>query len=286
MSSATPVVITSLSALDTLVQATSHTGYASSLSDTDVSTKEKIYFGLMIFISALVYLVAFSDLRLLTGMSAILFYIGLYGVFFWIAHGMFVASIRCNAVKVQPDQLPELYALVQDIAHRMQLRRVPDAYVLESGGMLNAFATKFLGRSFIVLYSDLLELATQEGEDTVAFVVAHEMAHIKRGHTGAWYRIFMLPGLIFPFLAGAYYRACEYTCDAMAQRLFPRGAIQGMLILSAGKTLYRHLQVMPLLRQLQAEAGFWSWLSEIFSTHPHLLCRLKALVDREPSLLR
>ena len=50
--------------------------------------------------------------------------------------------------------------------------------MVQSGGLLNAFATRFSFRNLVVLYSDVMELAYEQGESAVDFIIAHELAHI------------------------------------------------------------------------------------------------------------
>jgi hypothetical protein len=58
---------------------------------------------------------------------------------------------------------------------------VPEAYLLQMGGMLNAFATRFLGRDFLVLYSDVVD-GLADNPDALNFYIGHEIGHIKRKH--------------------------------------------------------------------------------------------------------
>ncbi len=143
---------------------------------------------------------------------------------------------------------------------------------MQSGGMLNAFATKFLGRNFVIIYSDVLELAYKEGEPAVAFIIAHELAHIKRKHL-TW-RGLLYPAMLVPLLGPAYSRACEYTSDLIAAQLVPEGAIQGLTVLATGKRLYQKLNILEVINQSEEESGFWIWLSEKFSNHPNLIKRI------------
>lgn len=92
-----------------------------------------------------------------------LFYAAIFGIFFGVAHLIFVAQVRGSAVRLGPDQFPELHATVERLARRMGLDPTPEAYLMQAGGALNAFATKFLRSHLIVLYSDLLEAC---GDDT------------------------------------------------------------------------------------------------------------------------
>ena len=86
-----------------------------------------------------------------------IFYAALFGFFLWLGNGLLTAYLRAEAIRVGPDQLPELAATFQDVCARLGLRDTPALYVLQSGGLLNAFATRFAGRDFVVVYSDFLE---------------------------------------------------------------------------------------------------------------------------------
>ena len=108
--------------------------------------------------------------------------------------------------------------------------------MIQAGGLLNAFATRFFGRDFVVIYSDVLELAYSEGDAELAFVICHELAHIKRKHLTR--RLLLYPSMLIPFLGAAYSRACEYTCDRFGAHYQPDGALGGLLVLAAGKMLY------------------------------------------------
>src|SRR5262249_26270104 len=131
------------------------------------------------------------------------------GIFLFTAHLALIAHIRGSAVRLRPEQFPELHRRVQEIATRAGVPRLAGAYIMQAGGALNAFATKFLGAHLLVLFSDLLEAC--EGDDAARdMVIAHEIGHVRCGHL-RW-RWFLFPGLLVPFVGSAYSRACEYTC--------------------------------------------------------------------------
>ena len=232
-----------------------------------VYKKERFYFVISLVISVLLYIILiFSIIYGIIG-----------AIFGLIAHGLLIGNIRGNAVKVSERQFSDVYDIARNISNRMELRSMPDIYIVESGGILNAFATKFLGRHFAVIYSDVLELAYQEGESAVEFIISHELAHIKRGHL-SW-RLFLYPSMLIPFLGTAYSRACEYTCDRFAAHLKPQGSIDGLLVLAVGKKLYKKINVNELRNQSKEEKGFWVWFSEVLSTHPNLTKRVDAVAS-------
>src|SRR5688572_2343227 len=91
-------------------------------------------------------LVLFTSLAVWLGLvlSVIgLVYVLTIGLIFFLGQVIFIAHLRGSAVRLGPDQLPELYHRVRDIAMRLGMRRTPDIYVLQAGGALNALATRF-----------------------------------------------------------------------------------------------------------------------------------------------
>ena len=243
-----------------------------------VHRKESLYFSAAAVLSAFVYL------ALILSIVGIVYAI-IGAIAALIVGGLFTGAFRGNAVRVSNEQLPDVHQVVQRLSKEMGLREAPDVYVLQAGGMLNAFATRFLGRNFVVLYSEVVDLARMKGMDALSFVIAHELAHHQRGHTG-WRRYLVLPAMWIPFLGSAYSRACEYTCDAFGARFCPAGAIDGLLVLAAGKGLYQAVDAAAFARQAETERGFWVWLAEVMATHPNLPKRVAEVHRRIPGVAR
>lgn len=235
--------------------------------DALVHPNEKSYFAIVLAVSVFAYFGL-----VISGVGLVYIVVG--GLFALVANGLFLGRIRGNAVKVSETQLPDVHRATREMCAEMGLAEVPDVYVLQAGGVLNAFATRFLGRSFVILLSDLVELARGEGEAALRFVICHELAHHHRKHTAR--RLLLAPGMMIPFLGSAYSRACEYTCDAYGAYHVPAGAVRGLLVLAAGKMLYREIDPPAFAAQAEQETGFFVWLSEILSTHPHLPRRVGA----------
>jgi Zn-dependent protease with chaperone function len=229
-----------------------------------INKKENLYYGIMLSFSILLYLL------FIVSVIGIL-YLLVIGFFVWVMHGLMIGHIKQNAVKVTEKQFPEVYQKVREYSETLKLKQLPEIYIMQEGGMLNALATRFLSRDFVIIYSDILELAYQQGEDAVNFIIAHEMAHIKRGHLTK--KKFIILGEFIPFLGLAYSRACETTCDNYAAYLTNNNPAAGMLVLISGKKLYKNVNVDELLLQTQ-NYGFWSWFAEICSTHPNLTRRI------------
>lgn len=168
---------------------------------------EKKYFTLALIGSIIGYgFLLFS----IVGFIFILFFAGLS----WFLHGLMMTQFRSNGVRLSCNQFPEVFEKVRELCKAMEIQKISDVYVVESGGILNAFAAKFFRRNMVVLYSDVFDLINSEGSEELSFIIAHELAHIKRNHIIK--QTLILPAMRIPFLGETYSRSCKYTCDRMA----------------------------------------------------------------------
>lgn len=239
-----------------------------------IHDKEKLYLTIMAVISPIAFaaLCYFHPQKMMLLYAAIaILLINCLGRLYFIGH------LRGNAVKVNEKQFPELYAILKDYSEKLQLNAVPTMYILQGNGILNAFATKFVGKNYVILHSDVLTAAYKEGKAAVAFIIGHELGHIKRNHLSLLKTIGLFPARMVPFLAAAYSRSCEYTCDNIGYALSPEGAEKGMLILAVGNELYTKVNVPQLLHNAHQDKGFAVSFVEIFATHPRLVKRVEML---------
>ncbi|MBM7703435.1 ankyrin repeat domain-containing protein [Priestia iocasae] len=228
---------------------------------------ERRYFALVLVLSILTYVGL--------GISIVGIFIVAAMIFLSLfIHGLMIGYIRTNAVRLNERQFPKVYEKTKQLCSEMGLQQVPDVYVMQSGGALNAFATRFFGRNMVVLYAEIFELIEQGDEDELSFVIAHELAHIKRNHISK--SLFILPTMWLPGIGEMYLRACEYTCDRYAAYYTnnAESAKNGLTVLSVGKLLYKHVNRDEFLKQAQEEKGFFAWFSEFLSTHPPLPKRI------------
>jgi Zn-dependent protease with chaperone function len=242
-----------------------------------INPRERFLYAAMVVVSLLVYGgLLFLGLSKPEAGASIVMYALLFSFIGLFAHGLALGRVRGNAVRVSERQFPQLHRLAAAHAKRLGLKEVPSVYVMESGGLLNAFATRFLGRDFVIVHSDVLELALAQGEAAVGFIMGHELAHVWRGHLK--HRWLTLPGRFVPYLGAAYSRACEYTCDRIGAHCQPEGAISGLLALAAGKQLHTHVDVKEYAAQAQTDRSFWINRAELMSSHPLLPKRVAALL--------
>lgn len=242
-----------------------------------IHPKEKRYFTISLIVSVLVYF------GLIVGTLGIGIVYGLIGALIvFVAQGIGIGHLRGNGVRASERQFPLLYRTAVRISERLGLAEVPAIYVLQAGGALNAFAAHFVSRNFVVVYSDIVELAYEQGEAELAFVLAHELAHIKLGHLAK--KFWLYPAGFVPFLAQAYSRACEYSCDAIGAALEPNGAVRGVMVLASGKRLYREMDEASFIEQARQPTDFWMWLAEHLASHPNLSKRVDAIGPAVPRI--
>lgn len=231
-----------------------------------IHEREKAYFALCVVMSISTYIfLAFTIIGLL--------YIAAIALVTFIIHGLTIADIKNHGIKLTQNQFPRIYAKTEELAKQLDMEETPDVYIVQSGGILNAFATRFLRKDFIVLYSDIVEITEDGHDEELALIIAHELAHIKRKHITK--NLLILPALWTPFLGNAYSRACEYTCDRIAASSIknPEATTNSLCILGAGRLLFKHVNSADLIDS--QEKGFFVWLSHILSTHPPLANRIK-----------
>lgn len=246
-----------------------------------INKKEQFYFIIMVAISSLIYFslisVLFTQPLKSNTFAIYFFYIIAFIVFRLLASTLLIGHIKGNSIKISENQFPDIFDVLKKQSKELGLKKIPNMYVLQGNGVLNAFATRFARKNFIVLYSDVFEMAYEEGKDAVSFIIGHELGHIKRKHINFFKTFISLPARFIPFLGSAYSRACEYTCDNIGYNLAPKGATNGLLILAAGKKLYKKINVSKFVNNKEDQKGFSFWFSEKVSTHPHMVKRLEKI---------
>jgi Zn-dependent protease with chaperone function len=200
------------------------------------------------------------------------------GFFVWFVHGLLIARIKSEGVKLDSNQTPALSQVFGEVCARLNLQQVPDLYLMQHGGALNAFATRFCARDFVVIYSDILEAyGANSGE--IRFLLGHEIGHVRSKHILK--NLVLLPGLFLPLIGSAYNRACESSCDrhgAFASQ-DEAASVRAMMILSGGKEVGRNLLAEAFSNQHHASRGFFVSLHELLSSYPTLSKRVSDLLD-------
>jgi len=197
-------------------------------------------------------------------------------LFYCVAQSALISYIKGNGVRITEEQFPDLKQQISACCRKLALDDEPQAYLMQMGGMLNAFATRFLGRHFLVLYSDVVD-GLADNPDALNFYIGHEIGHIKRKHL-SWSTILM-PASVLPLIGPAYSRAREYTCDrhGLAACDNPANAEHGLAVLAAGGKRARTMNHRAYVEQARQTEGFWMSFHELVGDYPWLVKRMAAV---------
>ena len=87
------------------------------------SNRETMYFVISLIYSIFVYVLAAVSI---IGIPIVLFIF----VILLFANAMMLGSIRGNGVRIHERQFPDVYERVQTLAKQMELKKVPDVFVI------------------------------------------------------------------------------------------------------------------------------------------------------------
>lgn len=245
--------------------------------ETVVSPKEKLYFKIAIVFAAIGWLI----LTIFT-VGFIWPILAVIAFFVWLANGLLIASLKGDAVSVHPLQLGRLDSALRKVCHTLGQKTIPELYVIQAGGLLNAFATRHSGRHFVVIFSDMLEALGPDSPEML-FLLGHEVGHIQRNHL--FRRLLLAPALFLPLLGAAYSRACESTCDRFGALACGdlQSAQRAMMILAGGKEAGREMDSKQFSYQNTSMRGFFVSWYELISGYPTLSRRVRDLLELETS---
>jgi Zn-dependent protease with chaperone function len=112
----------------------------------------------------------------------------------------------------------------------------------------------------------------------ITIIVGHELGHLRLRHTRLWYQLSTAYVDRVPLLKGFLSRAREYSCDRHGAYLAPQGE-EGLVLLAAGRYVYKDVDVGELLEQALRFRGFWPVVAQLPQSHPFTVRRLKVLHD-------
>jgi Zn-dependent protease with chaperone function len=190
----------------------------------------------------------------------------------------FTAYLRTNAIRVSPQQLPELFQVVQSSCSRLGLE-IPEVYVMQQN-VWNAFALKVWGRRMVVLLSGAVDSILLTGDmHQLSWLVGHELGHHAAGHLDFKRKLANF-GDWCVWLKLWYSRRREFTCDRVA--LYCAGSLQAsqlaLVNATVGSQLAAKVSIPEAINQWhQHREEFFVKYRTLYSTHPHHLARLDNL---------
>lgn len=209
-------------------------------------------------------------------LGIVLLYLLVGYVFFLFAHSAFISHLKGSGVRISREQYPDLYDRLIRCCEKVGVKEVPEAYLLRTD-FFNALATKFLGRHFVVLFTDVVD-ALEERPDAIDFYIGHELGHIHRRHL-SWGPV-LAPAAWLPVIGPALRRAEEYTCDryGVACCQSPDDIKAALAAIAAGDTRWQTINVDAFVGQVAVTNGFWMSFNEITGDYPWLTKRMAAAI--------
>ena len=204
--------------------------------------------------------------------------------------------LLANAVKVGPQQLPEVWTVYERAGKTLDLPDLPDLYTTYFPFGPNALAIG-AGRPIVLVSSQFVELLDA---DELWALLGHELGHVLSDHVlyqttlqillrlgGAIPAVVRLPLRAVRAVLLEWYRSAELTADragALACR-DPLATCRTLMVMAAGVPSSR-LDLDAFLRQA-AEYEEWDsrwdrllrFLSERQGTHPYAVRRVRELTE-------
>lgn len=212
-----------------------------------------------------------------------LIFIGFGALGYLFVHSALIARVKGNGVELSAEQFPDLHAQFMACCERLLIAPIPQAYILNGNGILNAFATKFLRDRYIVLTSDIVD-AVQGNEQALRFYIGHELGHLRMRHIGR--SVIRWPILWLPLLGPAYSRARESTCDRHGHACSGshHDSTLALGVLAAGRKRWKDLDVATYVGQCSHSHGFWMSFHELISGYPWLTKRAARVSGQEAAV--
>ena len=234
--------------------------------------KEKTYFTVLAVIAVLVWIPLVPFIVMGIPITLLIIFIG------WIINQYMKAIILGYSVKVSEQQFPEIYERAQHLRRELGMSTLPDIYVVNSHGIIQATAVRILGSKYVFLYSSLVDLMLLKGhKKELDFVLGHELGHHAAGHISIWKSVLLAIVKHLPLVGKAYGRACELTADRIGHHLIgdQEASKRALSALALGSSsLLEELDINAFKHQESQIPDFMGFIHKVFSQYPRLTTRV------------
>ncbi|GKY89004.1 M48 family metallopeptidase [Sinisalibacter aestuarii] len=190
-----------------------------------------------------------------------------------------IARDKANAVRVGPEQFPEIWALYQDVARRLGFEAPPRLYIKNGNGVVNAYAMSCNTRAkYVVLHAEIA-LLMDTSPETVEFVLAHELSHHRLRHVSLLRLVVTFLPRLIPAFGVSQVRAQEYSADRLAHSVCNHHR-ETISLLMIGPWINHKVDHDALNRQTEEERGEWFIrAANVMSNHAVGVKRYRALQE-------
>jgi Zn-dependent protease with chaperone function len=199
------------------------------------------------------------------------------------------AQMLGNGVRISHEQLPSIYEPLEAGARRLGVK-CPELYVKQDP-TYNAQTLGTNEDAIIVVNSGLLDALEI---DELAFLLCHELGHVKCRHVTYSTIVYSILSAIGPFAGAlaypllapldAWQRQAEFTADraGLIGCLDIAASIRALVMMALGsRKLLPEFEFPSYLSQVRELDGFWGHFSQWigFQDHPHLAFRVRSLLE-------
>jgi Zn-dependent protease with chaperone function len=250
--------------------------------EVSIDKKENVFFIVKVFftivvlvgIVSLISALSSSAITSVATITVFIIYALLIVLFVLFQKIYLIGYMKANGIEISANQFADVYAEYFKMVQDVNIKKAPKLFILQQGGALNAFAIRFSGNNYIAIYSDIFSLIHSD-LDAVRFILGHELGHVARKHMSK--RFWTCLSSIIPFLTAAYSRHCEYTCDQYGKIFSPNNYINGLLVIAAGKDLYKNVNIESYINDARKNYTASAKIIGIILSHPSTPRRLDRL---------
>jgi len=185
-------------------------------------------------------------------------------------------SILGNSVRLSPEQLPEIYALLEAHCNKLGIQ-VPELYLTDRAVPAPGQGFSTWQHNGIALNARFIERKPAKSRDVISFMLARELGRIRLNHTKVWYELMLAYLSKIPYLRNPLSQVQALSRDRYGAYLEPRG-LQGLVILASGRRLVSLIRAESYLQNVQSYGGLFPLMSDLMRPEPHISYRVAALV--------
>ena len=248
--------------------------------------KEASRFYLTLFVIApfLGLLVLFSILTSGYGFIGILIFLAFFFITRWFLHHLAMASIKNNMVAVTEKSFPEVFKAIHEARGFFSYPYPIEAYVFEEGSY-NMLLAPMMRTKVLLLHSEVVDPESGENKE-MRYLVGRFVGAMAARHFRFMTLEMIVDGFekiaVFNILLYPYQRATQLTGDRLGYAFIGpdiQTSVRTLLRLSAGRNVAHRVNVNSFLEQGRNSAGFFSFVTRMFSKFPHMTERVNSLVS-------
>jgi hypothetical protein len=188
------------------------------------------------------------------------------------------ALVRGKSIALSPQQLPQIYAILQRHCARLAIDPLPELYVSDMKMAQPARAYRSWKCDHIVLSSKFLQPNLQPMLPVFAFWLGREIGRLRLEHA-TWATEFLVTYVAkIPYLSNPLRHVFIYSEDRYGAFLAPEG-LPGLIGVASGRRILPEVNASDYLKQVRRYGGIWARLATMTEPEPPVSQRIKALFE-------